>query len=285
MMAEPLVYERPLTLEHALELVSQPQSAVVCGGTDFYPERLYRSRHESVVDVSRVDELQGIKFDGDEWRIGAAATWREIRAAALPPGFDGLRAAAREVGAAHIQNAGTVVGNICTATAAGDGIPPLLTLDALVELRSIRGARVVSLSQFLTGYRSTDRREDELVTAIVIREPSVSSRGSFVKFGQRASLVISVVMVAALLELDAGRISSARIAVGACSPVSARLRVMEEALVGVELDSSALREVVRVTDIGELDPIDDVRATGVYRRTIVRELIVEALVACGGGHG
>ncbi len=283
-MAGAFAYERPRALERALELVSQPDAAIVCGGTDFYPERLYKPRHESVVDVSAVEELRGIEWSAGALRIGAAATWSEVRDAALPPAFDGLRGAAKEVGAAQIQNTGTVAGNICTASPAGDGIPPLLTLDAQVELRSVRGARTVSLPQFLVGYRATDRREDELVTAVIIPGPPANSCGSFVKFGQRSSLVISVVMVAALLEIQGGRISTVRLAVGACSPVAVRLPAVEEALVGMELDALGLLDAVRGLQMRELAPIDDVRATGAYRRDVVPELIVDAVMACGSDH-
>ncbi len=277
-------YERPQTLERALELVSEPQSAVVCGGTDFYPERLYRPRHERVVDVSAVEELRDIVWDAGTLRIGAAVTWTQVRSAELSSAFSGLRGAAKEVGGIQIQNAGTVAGNICTASPAGDGIPPLLTLDAQIELRSVRGLRVVSLSQFLVGYRTTDRREDELVTAIIVSEPPAGSRSAFVKFGQRSSLVISIAMVAALLEFDGDHIESARIAVGACSPVATRLAAVEEALIGMRPDASGVRQALGEVSLSELAPIDDVRATGSYRQRLVPELIADAVVACGGNH-
>lgn len=283
-MVDLTTYERPRTLERALELVSEPKAVVVCGGTDFYPERLYRPRHERIVDVSGIEELHDIVWDAGTLRIGAAATWTQVRSAELSSAFNGLRDAAREVGASQIQNAGTVVGNICTASPAGDGIPPLLTLDAQVELRSVRGLRVVSLSQFLLGYRTTDRREDELVTAIIIPEPVAGSRGSFVKFGQRSSLVISIAMVAALLELDDDHIKSVRVAVGACSPVATRLAGVEEILVGMRFDASGVREALNGVSLRELAPIDDVRATGSYRQRLVPGLIADAVVSCGGGH-
>jgi CO/xanthine dehydrogenase FAD-binding subunit len=280
MMADLFAYERPRTLERALELVGE-RRAIVCGGTDFYPGRLYQRRHESVVDVSSIEELRGITSDGTVWRVGATTTWSDVRDAELPVAFDGLRAAARQVGAIQIQNAGTVAGNICTASPAGDGIPPLLTLNAQVELRSSSSTRVVDLARFITGYRSTDRREDELVTAIFIPEPGADSRGAFVKFGQRSSLVISLVMVATLVEFHGDRIGSARVAVGACSPVATRLAGVEEALMGVRAEPSTLLEALREANMSELTPIDDVRASGNYRTMVTPQLIVDSLLACG----
>ncbi len=285
MMAGSFVYERPRTLERALELMGETRVAVVCGGTDFYPERLYQHRQEFVVDVSSIDALRGVTRDATGWRIGATTTWSDVRDTAMPDAFDGLRTAARQVGAAQIQNAGTVAGNICTASPAGDGIPPLLTLNAQVELHSLRSTRVVDLARYLTGYRTTDRREDELVTAIIIPEPGTNSRGAFVKFGQRSSLVISTVMIAALVEFDDDRIDTARVAVGACSPVAARLAGVEVALVGVKAESSTLLKSVREVNMSELTPIDDVRASSAYRTRVTPQLIVDALLACRGGHG
>jgi len=129
------VYLRPSALDEVLELLGRPGAVVLSGGTDFFPERLYLPRTETVVDISDVAALRGITRNDATWRFGATTTWREVRDADLPPAFDGLRRAASQVGGVQMQNAGTVGGNLCTASPAGDGIPPLLTLGALVELR------------------------------------------------------------------------------------------------------------------------------------------------------
>ena len=101
-------------------------------------------------------------------RIGACTTWSAIRDAALPPAFDALRAAAAEVGGGQIQNAGTIGGNLCNASPAADGVPPLLALDAEVELASAAGTRRLPLAAFLRGPRRTDRRPGEMLTAVLI---------------------------------------------------------------------------------------------------------------------
>lgn len=273
------VYERPRALTRALSLLEEPGAVVLCGGTDFYPERLYQPRRELVVDVSRVEGLVGIERTADGWRFGAATTWAEVRDAALGPAFDGLREAARQVGATQIQNAGTVGGNLCTASPAGDGVPPLLTLQARVELQSARGVRVLPLEEFITGYRSTALAPGELVTAILMPDVDPRARGSFVKFGLRSHLVISVVMVAVVVVADEGTIVGARVAVGACSPVASRLGSVEAALVGCALADGDVRVALADVELDELTPIDDVRASSSFRARVVRELVADAVLA------
>src|SRR5260370_31103109 len=109
---------------------------------------------------------------------GGATTWSEIAAASLPRCLDPLRAAAREIGAVQIQNRGTIAGNLCNASPAADGVPPLLILDASVELASNRGARRLPLSQFITGNRRTSLAPDEILTAIVMPAPAPALRSA-----------------------------------------------------------------------------------------------------------
>ena len=132
-------------------------------------------------------------------RIGALATWAEIAAAGLPPAFDGLRSAARAVGGLQVQNRGTIAGNLCTASPAGDGIPCLMSLDARVELASVGGRRRLPIEDFVTGYRSTALAADEIVTSVII--PTADARRSRgVPQARRPSLlVISIAMVAGTL--------------------------------------------------------------------------------------
>ncbi len=166
------------------------------------------------------------------------------------------------MGSLQIQNRGTIAGNLCNASPAADGVPPLLALDASVEITSASGIRVLPLSSFITGYRSTALRAGELVSAIIVPKPAASARSAFVKLGARKYLVISILMAAAVIEQDAeGRISKAAVAVGAASPVAQRLPALERALVGLVPEQS-LATHVRKEHLAPLSPIDDVRATG-----------------------
>jgi CO/xanthine dehydrogenase FAD-binding subunit len=229
------------------------------------------------VDISGVADIAGITAGRDHVRIGGRTTWTEVIRADLPPSFDALKAAAREVGSIQVQNAGTVAGNLCNASPAADGVPPLLALDALVELASATGMRRLPLSDFVTGYRRTARRPDELVTAILVPRTIEGGRAAFLKLGARKYLVISIAMVAAIVEADRdGRVAQARIAVGACSAVAQRLPALEADLVGRPA-RPGLGAAAEAEHLAHLSPIGDVRATAGYRRHAALSLVRRAL--------
>ena len=292
-LAVPTSYVRPRTLSEALGALADAPRLVLAGGTDVYPAHVTTPIDRPVLDISRVEGLRGIDLGRDgSWRLGATTTWTEVAETdALPAAFDGLRQAARQVGGRQIQNTGTVAGNIVNASPAADGTPNLLALDAIVECASAaRGVRRVALESFLTGYRSTDLAPDELVTALVVPPVDDTSRSAFAKLGSRASLVIAIASVAAVLDVRDGSVVEARIVVGACSPVPLRLRGLEEELVARRgepgMDAGAgpkpgarLAAAVEARHLAELSPIDDVRAPAAYRThaalTLVRRAIRE----------
>ena len=221
--------------------------------------------------------MRGIRRDAAGLTIGAATTWRDIVRADLPPAMQSLQLAGREIGAQQIQNRGTLGGNLCNASPAADGVPPLLTLDAEVELASIRGRRRMPLADFITGPRQITRAPDELLTAIHVPDAALSGQGAFRKLGARSYLVISIAMVAARITVADGRVTQAAIAVGACGPVATRLAAVEAALIGAAPDPAR----ITAADIDPaLSPIDDVRADRAYRReaalTLVRRTFADA---------
>lgn len=255
---------------------------ILAGGTDFYPAQGSRPMREHILDINRLNELTGIHEEDDHVVIGGRATWTELLRADLPPAFDALKLAAREVGSIQIQNRGTVAGNLCNASPAADGVPPLLALDAEVELASSRGRRVIPLGDFILGNRHTERQPDELLVAVRIPWASTSGVSHFLKLGARSYLVISIAMVATRIALDgAGRIEEAAIAVGACSTVAQRLRRLETALIGRLAGDEALAAVAD-WPFDELSPIDDVRASAAYRRRTAAELVRRALLYSHG---
>ncbi len=269
-------YLSPTTLDEALGALDGPGPvAVIAGGTDWFPALGERAFVGTMLDVTRVAGLRGITASGDGWRIGGATTWSDILRADLPSAFDGLKLAAREVGSVQIQNAGTVAGNICNASPAADGVPPLLSLDTVVELSSQRGVRQVPLSDFITGVRRTERAADELVTALYVPALPEGARGGFTKIGGRKYLVISVAMVGAVLVLSGGRIVTARIAVGSASPVAQRMGALETALEGTDL-AGALA-CVTPDQLSQLSPISDIRGSAEYRAEAVTEAIRRTL--------
>jgi CO/xanthine dehydrogenase FAD-binding subunit len=269
-------YLRPASLAEALAAMSAAPRVPLAGGTDHYPARVALAPDEDLLDLTAIPDLRGITEDEAGWRFGAATTWTDVIEAGLPPLFDGLKAAAREVGGVQIQNAGTLGGNLCNASPAADGTPNWLALDADVELACAEGTRTLPVSDFVLGNRRTDRRADEILTAIRVRRPDGPARGTFLKLGARRYLVISIVMVAAVATVDpAGRIAAARVAVGACSPVPVRLPALEARLVGARPDAA----LVEPADLDPIAPIDDVRGTAAYRRdaalTLVRRAVAE----------
>lgn len=278
-------YHAPTSLDDALGLLAPqtPQTlTVVAGGTDFFAANPPGRPKHDILDVTRIQGLRGISQTETGHRIGAATTWSDIAKAPLPARFDGLIAAACTIGGLQIQNAGTIAGNICNASPAADGIPPLLTLEAQVELTSQRGTRLVALEDFVTGVRQTTRAPDELVTAIHIPDAPAHTRAGFNKLGSRTYLVISITMTAAVIGCDGdGRIDYARVAVGACSAVAQRLRRLETDLIG------GLPAQVRITDhhLDGLSPITDVRGSAQYRLDVVAQQCQRVIQQAGQSHG
>lgn len=269
------MFFQPTSLSQALRDAQQSDVRILAGGTDFYPAQGDQLPDFPILDLSRIPELSGITRTATGWRIGGATTWSDIIAADLPPGFDGLKSAAREVGSVQIQNVGTIAGNLCNASPAADGVPPLLTLNATVELSSRTGIRHLPLSQFLVGVRKTALDTGEILSAIHVQDTGAAV-SNFAKLGSRRYLVISIAMVAVMLELKNGNIVNPRVSVGACSPVAKRLDQLELALIG----KNKVSGVVLPDHLEALSPIDDVRGSASYRLDILAPLIERALQSC-----
>ncbi|MFK7857196.1 MAG: xanthine dehydrogenase family protein subunit M [Granulosicoccus sp.] len=256
---------------------------ILSGGTDFYPGSLERPMASQVMDIHALDELKTIAQDHSQVRIGAGVTWSDVIGADLPASFDALKLAAREVGSVQIQNKGTLVGNLCNASPAADGVPPLLILDALVELTSLNGIRQLPLQEFILGNRRIARKPNEMVTAIVIPANRTKGNSVFMKLGARKYLIISISMVAVRVACDNNNlISDVAVSVGSCSLVAQRLSVLEAALYKKPL-SSDLSNLVTADHLTTLAPIDDVRSTGHYRMEASLELVRRSLISLASG--
>lgn len=273
-------YLRPTSLDEALASLSAggvQHPVILAGGTDYYPARVGQALTDDILDITAIPDLRGISEGAEGWRIGATTTWSEVVAADLPPLFDGLKQAAREIGGRQIQNAGTVAGNLCNASPAADSVPMLLAMRARVELRGQGAMRDIPLSEFITGNRRTVLKPGELVSAILVPRPKANETSSiFLKLGARQYLVISIAMVGIVLETDEGIISSASVAVGACSEVAQRLPYLEAELIGRRVNA-ALANRVKPEHLDSLAPIDDVRASATYRREAALVLVRRAL--------
>ncbi|MCO5106528.1 MAG: FAD binding domain-containing protein [Burkholderiaceae bacterium] len=286
-------YERAADLDSALRRLAEGGWTPLAGGTDFYPARVGRPVRESLLDLSRLDGLRGVRAaaqgDAGAWRIGALTTWSDLARAPLDGALAALQQAAREVGGVQVQNQATIGGNLCNASPAADGVPALLALDARVELASVRGRRVLALDEFVLGNRRTAIAPDELLTAVIVPRRSPRALSRFVKLGHRRYLVISIAMAAVGVDFDDDdRVSHCAVAVGACSAAALRLPAVEAAMQGTPRARLAGRfDALPVDDaFAPLAPIDDVRGTAAYRREAAVELlrrIFAELAATGPG--
>ena len=273
------LYLRPNTLEEAVQVLAQQGGSILSGGTDFFPALGDMPVTGTVIDISAIASMKGIISTAREHRIGGLSTWTEVVATSLPCSFDALKMAAREIGGIQIQNRGTVAGNLCNASPAADSVPPLLVLDAEVELVSTIESRRLPLSKFIVGNRKTQRRPDEILAAVIVPRTIDDAKSVFLKLGARRYLVISIAMVAVTVKTAAGRITDARVAIGACSATAQRLPDLERELVGAPA-RIGVGALVRREHLLPLSPIDDVRATRNYRMDAALTLISRALDNC-----
>lgn len=276
------MYLRPRTLNEAVDALGEPGAQVLAGGTDFYPALGERWISTPVVDITAVREIKGIAREKDYFRIGGGTTWTKVLQTPLPQCFDALKSAAREIGSVQIQNRGTVAGNLCNASPAADSVPPLLALDAEVELASSSGTRRVPLPEFIVGNRKTLRAAGEILTAVIVPRTVEDAPSVFLKLGARRYLVISIAMVAAVVSVnEQGRVRYARVAVGSCSVRAQRLTALEQVLLDRPADAG-LVALVSPEHLSSLSPIDDVRATATYRRDAALTLVRRSLELCVG---
>jgi CO/xanthine dehydrogenase FAD-binding subunit len=250
------------SLEQALQLLRSETRTPLAGTTDLYVELNFGIlKPRRFLDLWALDELRDISLRGDTLVIGALATFTSlIRSSIVQARLPMLVEAARLVGGIQIQNRGTVGGNIANASPAGDSLPVLAAVDAVVLLKSADAERRVPLTEFYTGYRKTVRRDDELIVAVEV--PPVEGRQYFRKVGTRAALAISKIVIAGV------RGVVPRIAFGSVAPTVVRVRRTEAALAG----GAGIEEAIRVLQT-EIAPIDDLRSSADYRRQVAGNLL------------
>lgn len=246
----------PATLAEALQArASMPDAHVLAGGTDFMVEVNFRHRRpEAVIGLRRVSELTEV----GNGRIGAGVTWKTLEEGP----FRSLAQAARTVGSPQIRAAGTIGGNLATASPAGDGLPWIAALDASIELASAaRGTRVVQWDDFLVGVKRTSMEPDELITAVILPEV-MPVADEFAKVGVRNAMVISTVCACVMRMPD----NTWRIALGSVAPTTLRARQTEALLGSTASPSATLLDEIATAVADEVRPITDHRSTESYRR-------------------
>ena len=278
-------YEAPESLDTAIALLAGEDGVgrVLAGGTDLLVQlRAEMIAPDLVVDIKNISEMQAIDTENGGFRIGAAVTGMDLMdhegfAKAWPGVIDGVKL----IGSIQVKGRATIGGNLCNASPAADGVPALLALEAELEIAGRNSIRRLAIPEFILGNRRTALGEGELVTAICIKKRSPAARSSFQKLGARRYLVISIAMVAVVLDVDdSGKINHARVAVGSCSEVAQRLPTLEAALIG-GLINDELGMLITSDAFSPLSPIGDIRADANYRMTAAHNLIRRALADLG----
>ncbi|MGH9379345.1 MAG: FAD binding domain-containing protein [Thermoanaerobaculia bacterium] len=264
----------PHTLAEAVRLLGEsPDLLPVAGGTDLMvADRLWRARHGSVLDLTRVAELRGVRRVDGGIEIGAATPFAELRSdAQVRKRFPALAAAAGVIGGWQIQNRATLGGNMANASPAGDALPVLSALEAVVLVVGPRGEREIPYRDFHVGYRETALAAGELVVGVRLLEPPEGSRQAFVKVGTREAQAISKVVVAGVGRVVEGRVDLLRLAAGSVAATPLRLPVAEASGLGLPVAGAAERAGEAAA--AEVEPIDDVRSTAVYRRAVLGRVV------------
>jgi len=282
MPAEPPI-DSPHNLFEAYERLAAGPTRPIAGGTDVMvaitgelgptPERM--------LDLSRIDELRGISLEAGAIVLGARTTYTEIRRSALcREHIPALVEAAATIGAAQIQNRGTLGGNIANASPAGDTLPILLAADAVLLVGGQRGEREAAAADFFVSYRKTAMEPDELILQVRIPLP----RGRelrFRKVGTRRAQAISKVVMALAWQEGSKGWSDVRVALGSVAPTPIRATATEAVLEGAR-PTPEVADRAAETLASELSPIDDVRSTADYRRAVSARALHRMLRDAGG---
>jgi xanthine dehydrogenase iron-sulfur cluster and FAD-binding subunit A len=284
-------YYTPTTIDEALRLLAEhsPECRIVAGGTDLLIELQRGVRKARVlIDVTRIGGLGRVQLDDRGIiHIGPTVTHNQAIASSLltEQGLP-LALACWQVGTPQLRNRGTIVGNLVTASPANDTITALWAMDARVELRSVRGKRVLTFADFYRGVRQTALAPDEMVVDVTVPAMEANQRGVFVKLGLRRTSAIAVTNAAAVLTFDrpTGQptVTHASITLGSVGPTIIRAEEAEASLVGAPLRQECIAEAAELAAHAAA-PIDDIRAGASYRRDMVRVLVRRALTRLHDG--
>ncbi|MBC8498196.1 xanthine dehydrogenase family protein subunit M [Candidatus Bathyarchaeota archaeon] len=271
---------RPKSLEEALKHMEAPGAKPLAGGTDLIIDlREGACEARNLVDLTKVKELDYIREFGGRIRIGAMTHHTDLVASDLiRTKAQVLSEAANLVGSIQIRNLGTVGGNICNASPGADTATPLLALGAEATISSSGGVRVIPLGEFFAGPKRTSLNPGELLTELSFPTPPAGSGGAFQKLGRRKGCTLSLINIAAYVELDGDTCSEVRVAVGACAPTPVRITDVEEMLKGKKIDEAVIGEVSSAC-YGLVQPSQRAhsRASEEYRREMSCVLMRRAL--------
>jgi len=269
---------QPRSLPEALEMKKNygDKAKVLAGGTDLLVLlKDHKLTAEAVMSLGRLRELDFIRFEeGKGIRLGALATHGAVAASAIiKEKFPDLAEACSHVGAAQIQNLGTIGGNLCNASPAADAAPPLLLADAVLTLASAGGKREIPIHDFFLGPRRSALQPDEILTDIFVPQLPGRRGATYLKLGRRKAMEIAIVAVGVAFHLNGSDrvVSECRIAMGSVAPTPLRARRGEAIFTDQEIRDELIEEAAEMA-AEEASPIDDVRATRRYRLDMIRVL-------------
>lgn len=271
---------RPCTLDEAFDLRAErgASARLLAGGTDLMV--LLNARlldADEFIDLWPIRELRGIEDLPQVLRIGALTTYTQlIRSPLVEQHAPALAAAARTIGAAQIQNRGTIGGNIANGSPAGDSLPVLSAFDAEIEIQSRRGSRRISIHSFYSGYRQTILDDDELIVAVLLPKLREGERSSFIKVGTRRAQAISKVMLGARWRVSGGVIEDIALSYGSVAPTVIRAGAAETALRGQTPTPATIGLAIEALD-RDIRPISDLRSTAQYRRRVAENLLARLI--------
>lgn len=275
----------PGSLAAVLELMAAEPGAwtPIAGGTElmvaFSAGRLAAPR---LVSLWGIRDLRFIEVKTESIAIGAGTPFLDLRKhRTLPAQLPLLARAASWIGSIANQSRATLGGNLVNGSPAADSSPALLVYDAELELISVRGRRRIPYSEFHTGYKSNAMAADELLYAVHVPRRFAAHRQYLRKVGTRRAMAIAKVALGATALLEAGTVREIRMAAASLGPFPMRLRQTEAALLGQPLTRAA-RLAARDALLDEAQPIDDIRSTAEYRRTVAANLLDELLLEAGG---
>ena len=279
MFSAPFDYYRASSVEEAGRLLKQhPGAKVLAGGHSLVPLlKLRLTQPSALVDIGRIAELKGITVSGSTIRIGALSTHTELCASSeLKSACPILCEAASMIGDEQVRNCGTIGGNIAHADPASDLPTVLVALDARLDIIGPAGARTTSIGDFLQGMMTTTLADEEIVTAIEVRDMSKQSM-AYIKYSHPASHY-AVMGVAAIVSLDNGTCTSASVAIGGLIPVAKRCTSVEKAIVGQHVSADLVsRAAASVTaELGD-DVLGDIFASAEYRKAMAPVYITRAI--------
>jgi len=261
-------YAKPISLDEALTLLGDASWRMLAGGTDFYPAQGARPLTDNILDLNGLDALRGIAETATHIVIGARTTWSELLRHPLPPAFNALKQAAREVGSVQIQNIASIAGNLCNASPAADSVPALVAAGARASIVGPGGRRTIAVEAVPTAPGKTSLAKGEIIDAILLDRRPARSADAYLRFIPRTEMDIAVVSAGVSLTIDeAGTVTSARVALGAVAPTVLLVEEAARILVGTKADAATLQKLEEACSTASR-PIDDKRGTVAFRKQV-----------------